>query len=326
MATGKRYRGYGVTLKEYCGRIGISASRWYRMARGLYHEISPQMRKQIPGNAYALLEEEEMAIVEYAEDHPRYFHRELTYRMIDEDIVYTSESTVYRILKKHGLIKKNDYKKKYGWVHRYSNEAGSADELWQADITYLQYKGKDVYQLTFIDVYSRFVVFTKTLTSMDSKTVREAFERFISEYGCTLSQKPKLQTDNGSCFVGAEFQGVVKKYIAEHSTIHPSMPMENVIIERWHRTFKELLYEMEEPEDFAALERITREACEYYNYKRYHKSLGYMTPYEWYKGNPIKIAFDRKNKLEDARKKRKEYNCIQGKDSLFLTAENSHFV
>ena len=33
------------------------------------------------------------------------------------------------------------------------------DELWQADITYLEYNGKDVNQLTFIDVYSRFVVF-----------------------------------------------------------------------------------------------------------------------------------------------------------------------
>lgn len=296
------------------------------MARGSYNELSPKGKRQIPGNAYTLMGKEEEAIVEYAVNHPRYFHRELTYRMIDENIVYTSVSTVYRILKKNGLIQENGYKKRYGWVHRYSNEATGPDELWQADITYLDYKGNDVYQLTFIDVYSRFVVFTRTLTNMESKTVKEAFETFISNNGGTLKQKPKLQTDNGSSFVGAEFQDVVKKFMAEHIRIHPSMPTENVIIERWHRTFKELLYEMEEPDDFNELEMITREACKYYNYNRYHKSLQYMTPYEWYRGNPEKIAYERKIKLEEARRKRKEYNFIQGKYSLSLTAQNSHFV
>jgi len=107
------------------------------MARGSYKELSPKGKRQILGNAYTLMEKEEEAIVEYAVNHPRYFHRELTYRMIDENIVYTSVSTVYRILKKNGLIKENGYKKRYGWVHRYSNEATSPDELWQADITYL---------------------------------------------------------------------------------------------------------------------------------------------------------------------------------------------
>lgn len=124
------------------------------------------------------------------------------------------------------------------------------DELWQADITYLEYNGKDVNQLTFIDVYSRFVVFAN----------------------------------------------------------------------------KELLNEMEESDDFKELEMITLNACQYYNSNRYHKSLQYMTPYEWYRGNPEKIAYERKIKLEEARRKRKEYNFIQEKYSLLLTVQNSHFV
>lgn len=240
--TGKQYTAYGLTVRAYCRQVGISVTRWYRMAKGLCQELSPKVqRKQMP-HVYALTEEEKEAIVEYAVSHPRYYHREMAYRMIDENIVYTSPSSVYRILRKNGLIKENVYEKRYGWVHRYSNQAGAPDELWQADITYLRYGGRDVYQLSFIDVYSRFVVLSVTLTNMESRTVSRMFEEFIQKHGDNLRQKPRLQTDNGSSFVGADFREVVKKYVAEHTMIHPSMPTENVIIERWHRTFKELLY------------------------------------------------------------------------------------
>lgn len=184
--TGKRYGGYGVGIQEYCKRIGISLSRWYRMAKTGSQELSPQGKRKVPKNPYALTEEEKGAIVTYAIAHPQYYHREMAYRMVDEGITCTSPSTVYRILRKHGLIGKNVHTKRYGWVHRYSNQADSPDQLWQADITYVKYRDKDVYQVSYIDVYSRFVVFSATLTSMDGKTVSKVFERYIKEYGDSL--------------------------------------------------------------------------------------------------------------------------------------------
>ena len=318
VSTGKRYTGYGLTVRAYCERVGISLSRWYRMVGGIYRELSPKTQKRTIKNPYALTEKEKDEIVEYAVSHPRYYHREMAYRMIDENIVYTSPSSVYRILKKNGLIKENVYKKRYGWAHRYSNQAQGPDELWQADITYLRYGGRDVYQLSFIDVYSRFVVLSVTLTNMESKTVSKVFEEFIQVHGATLKQKPRLQTDNGSSFVGGDFREIVKKYVAEHTTIHPSMPTENVIIERWHRTFKEILYEMEDPASFEELVKVTKDACAYYNYEWYHQSLGYMTPYEWYRGNSEAVYYERAKKPAEARRARKECNCIREKCSLSL--------
>jgi Fe2+ or Zn2+ uptake regulation protein len=121
--TGKRYQGYGVNLREYCAGIGISASRWFRITKAWCKELSPKAIGKPTASPYALTEEEQQLVVAYALDNPRYYHREMAYRMIDENIVYTSPSTVYRILKKHGLIRENVQKKRYGWVHRYSNEA-----------------------------------------------------------------------------------------------------------------------------------------------------------------------------------------------------------
>ncbi|GLI54158.1 transposase [Thermodesulfovibrio yellowstonii] len=280
----------------------------------------PVKKARFGRNVNALTEEEKDAIVKYALGKPKYYHREMAWRMVDENIVYTSASTVYRILKENGLIRENERKKRYGWVHRYSNEASYPDELWQADITYIRYRNRDIYQLTFIDVYSRYVVLSVPLRSMDSTTVSRVFERLIEQKQDELQRRPKLQTDNGSCFIGSEFRGVVTRYLVEHTTIHPSTPTENVIIERWHRTFKELLYEQEEPEDFETLVKNIQAACDYYNYKRYHSSLKYMTPYEWYRGEPERIESERRMKLQEARLLRRAINCNKGKDSLFLTA------
>ena len=326
LQTGKRYRVYGVNLREYCAGIGISVSRWFRIMKACCRELSPKAIRKPQVSPYALTDKEQQLVVAYALEHPRYYHREMAYRMIDDNIVYTSPSTVYRILKKYGLIRENVHTKRYGWVHRYSNEAQYPDELWQADITYVRYKHKDVYQLSFIDVYSRFVVVSVPLTTMESSTVSKVFARFIEEYNDTLKQKPKLQTDNGSCFIGSEFTSVMQRYVMEHTTIHPSTPTENAIIERWHRTFKELLYEADEPDSFEALVNTTQRACYYYNYERYHQSLGYMVPYEWYRGCPEKIYAEREMKVSKARRLRREANSITRNYSLSLTAENSHLV
>jgi len=73
-------------------------------------------------------------------------------------------------------------------------------------------------------------MFTKILKYTDNKTVKKAFEKFIHECENILKQKPKLHTINGIYFVGKYFNGWLKKFIKEHTTIHPSMHTENVII------------------------------------------------------------------------------------------------
>ena len=304
----KQFKSYDFKLKQILTLIGISKSRYY------YFKEQIEKKREKSGNDKHIIcvnkitEDEKTAVIEYALKHTEYRHRELTYRMIDENIAYLSESSVYRVLKEANLIQNKRKIKKYGWIHKYSNYANFPDELWQTDITYLRYNGKEVYQLSFIDVYSRYIVLSVSISNMESRTVSEIFEKYYEKNKNKLRRKPRIQSDNGSCYVGFEFKKLLDKFLIEHDRIHPATPTENVIIERWHRTFKDILYEMSEPKNYEELVEKINKACYYYNYERYHSALGYVTPYEYYRGEPDKIYEERKVKLMKVKEKRKFVN------------------
>lgn len=304
VATVKKYLGYGLSQKTLCSMIGISVSFFHviRQQLGIEH-LAKEPRKGF--NVNAILPEEEKAVVDYAIANPNYFHRELTWRIIDAKITYVAMTTVYRILKKNGLIGANIKRKSYGWMHKYSNEAHEPDERWQTDLTYLQYGRKDVYQLSFIDVYSRYVVFSVTLLNMESRTVSDTFEAYIREHRHELKRTPIIQSDNGSPYIGHEFKAVMHEFELEHVFCHPATPTENVIIERWHRTFKEDLIEHGEPEDFEGFVDSIQTTISYYNNVRYHQSLGYVAPIEFYRGDPKKIFEERKSYCKIVRTERR---------------------
>jgi hypothetical protein len=136
VATVMRYAGYGLSQRAVCMLIGISISFYHVMRHQLKAGVELPAKYPRKGfNANAILPEEERAVVEYAVANPNYFHRELTWRIIDAKITYLSATTTYRILKKNGLIRTNIQRKSYGWMHKYSNEANAPDERWQTDIT-----------------------------------------------------------------------------------------------------------------------------------------------------------------------------------------------
>lgn len=289
--------------------IGISVSFYQRIKKQIETGTVEAEKPPRKGhNVNAILPEEEQSVVVYARANPNYYHRELTWRLIDDKITFMGMTTVYRILSKNGLICSNKLRKKYGWHHRYSNEAQMPDERWQTDITYLRYGNRDIYQLSFIDVYSRFVVISVTLLNMESRTVSDVIGTYLKEHQNELRRIPVIQSDNGSPYIGHEFKGVMRDFEMDNVYCNPATPTENVIIERWHRTFKESLYEHDEPENFEEFKRLIQAAVNYYNYERYHQSLGYVTPHEYYRGEPAKIFNERKKYCKMVRHERRLKN------------------
>ncbi len=304
-----KYVLFGFTQKEVCSKIGISVSFYQTIKRRAETGTFNSEKESRKGyNVHAILPEEEQAVVEYAKANPNYFHRELTWRMVDDKITFMGVTTVYRILHKNGLIYPNKQRKKYGWHHSYSNEAHRPDERWQTDITYLRYGDRDVYQLSFIDVYSRFVVISATLLNMESRTVRDVIEAYLREHKDELKQIPIIQSDNGSPYIGHEFKNVMRDFEVEHVYCNPATPTENVIIERWHRTFKDGLYVHDEPDGFEEFKRLIQATVHYYNYERYHQSLGYIPPIEFYRGDPENIFKERNKYCKFVRNERRLRN------------------
>jgi len=257
--------------------------------------------------------EEKAAVIDYARREGNYNHRELTYRLIDENIAFMSISSVYRILKGSGLICSQKHKKQARLQEYYNPHIhpASADDLWQSDITFINFLGTMYFLLIFIDVFSRYITYYKLLTDMSSYTVSEEFREAIKSL--ESSKIPKLQTDNGSCYVGEEFKKLIKELGIVHNRIAPHCPNQNAEIERCNRTIKDLLLEYPDPKTFRELEMNIDAVINYYNNERYHSSLNYLPPKIYYRGDPERVLRERRMKIEQARKKRISANILDYK-------------
>ncbi|MEM0160014.1 MAG: hypothetical protein QW393_04625 [Candidatus Micrarchaeaceae archaeon] len=98
----------------------------------------------------------------------------LAYSMIDRDIAYLSQSEVYKILKKYGLITPWE---RPTWQSSKPERAERPDERWQVDIMYVKVKGRFFYLIIFIDEY--ILVHYSLMTSMSSNSVSLEAEKAI---------------------------------------------------------------------------------------------------------------------------------------------------
>ena len=295
----QRYKKYNWNKKDICRKWDISPQRFYSIT-SLGNVVNVKQKKINPNK---ITEKEKQTVVEYALSHTQYNHRELSYRMIDEDVAYISSSSVYRILRDNNLIVlkgKRSRPDKWNPHEKFSNP----DDLWQTDLMNISYKGRDYYTLSYIDVFSRFIVYNELLTSMTGDTIKNATEEAFRITG----KKPKsIQSDNGSCYISQEYKTCISKFKIDSRYIHPHCPNENAEIERYHRTLRELV-NPDEAENFDDLYKLIKEQVYYYNYKRYHSAIGFITPHDKYTGKAEKIFFERTKKLQIAKERRLKEN------------------
>ncbi len=97
-----------VTLKEALIRLGVPFSTYYRWKANLERHGIEGLRDRSPfkGKTWnEVLPHEQERILEVADHHPEWFSREISLHISDNDDFTVSESSVYRILKRNGLIK-----------------------------------------------------------------------------------------------------------------------------------------------------------------------------------------------------------------------------
>ena len=301
------------TLKE----LGIHKRTYYNWyKRNLYEGIdglAPKAKgRQQTWNK--IPPEQRSEVIEEALEHEELSPRELACHIIDNHKWFISESSVYRILKRAGLITSPAHIVMSA-ANEFENKTCRINEMWQTDFTYFKIIGWGWYYLsTIIDDYSRFIIARDLCSQMTSNDVKPSVNKALEFTGLKKENAPKLLSDNGSCYISEEIKGFLMGKGIKPINGKPMHPQTQGKIERYHRTMKNVikLDNYYSPEDLA---KAVAEFVQYYNYERYHESLNNITPADVYFGRDKQILKERgktkKKTLEERRK-----NCIAKKLKL----------
>jgi transposase InsO family protein len=301
--------------------LGVSRTTYYRWQREKAW-TKAWLKPPSPVQPYEALLEEKAAVVEYALKHPELRHRELAWRMVDEDVAYVSSSTVYRILREAKLV--CPWRRRTKRRREDAEKACWANQIWATDLKYVWVGDRHYFLVCFMDEYSRYIVHHELLLGMDGATVsvaaQAALETLPKDSEGKLLARPAIRSDNGSCYISREFGGVLDEHELSHRRIKPHCPEENGLMERANRTLGEALEE-EDLTDYVQAMKVIDRLIRWYNDERLHSALGFLRPLDYYRGDPESLYVERRQKLAEARHRRKERNLRLRQPTLPLTSE-----
>jgi len=302
--------GSGLPRRRALAQLGVAKSTYYRW---LKRQVGGRLQDRKGGSSVPwnkLRPEEEEMILDLARAFPELSSRELALRIVDAEGVYVSESTVFRTLKREGLIKPAEI---VGFKagKEYQRKTKRANELWATDCSHIKVIDWGWYYLvTVMDDYSRFILAWELKSDMASNSLIDVVQKAVDATGMTdvpVEDRTVLLSDNGPGYISRQFGDYLRLVGIRHILASPYHPQTNGKIERYHRTIKgELIlmpYEMP-----GELEEAIRAFIEYYNYRRYHEGLGDVTPYDVYTGRYLEIIQKRKEVKSRTLQVRRDYN------------------
>jgi len=282
--------------------LGIPKSSYYRWRRG-----QSSGNRKIPWNR--ITPEEEDKVLAVARESPELSSRQLSAWITDNEGFAISESTVYRILRREGLVKRMETQ--LTAAKEYHTKTTRPHQMWATDASYFRVVGWGYYYLvTVMDDYSRFILAWKLQKDMSANSLIEVVQEAVDATGMTdvpVEDRTKLLSDNGAGYVSRAFRDYLRPVGIGHILAAPFHPQTNGKVERYQQSLKrevnQLPYELP-----SQLERAIADFVDYYNYRRYHKALGNVTPADVLYGRREEIFQRRKEVRIQTINRRRNYN------------------
>ena len=286
----------GVTQRKMLKWIGISAGKLHdwQQRHGQENKHNAVLPRQL-----WLDDWEKMAILGFFDEHPKVGYRQLCYMMLDANVVAVSPSSVYRVLKAAGKLKKwakSTSKKGKGF-----DQPERAHQHWHIDISYINLSGTFYYLCTVLDGYSRYVVHWELRERMTEQDVEIVLQRAKES---VPDAHPRIISDNGPQFVSRGFKEFIRISGMTHVRTAPYYPQSNGKLERWHGSLKQECIRPQTPLNIEDARQLVERYVMHYNTKRLHSAIGYITPKDKLEGREDVIFAARKQKLQQARERR----------------------
>ena len=151
------------------------------------------------------------------------------------------------------------------------------NQAWSIDITYIPIKRGFLYLTAVIDWYSRCIVGWEVDDTLDTRMVITALKKAF------IVAKPViLNSDQGCQFTSNEYMNFLKENQIRQSMDGKSRWADNIMIERWFRSFK---YEEAYLTQYNNIREARKAIGKYvhtYNFERCHSALNNQTPASCY--------------------------------------------
>lgn len=270
-----------LSLNSACEAMGVSKSGY------ISHAKQPPESEELCNQIRAITNE-----------YKRYGYRRVTEELKRMHIL-VNHKKVLKTMRKHDLLckKRKLFVKTTDSEHGlpvYPNLAKNIEvvrlnQLWVADITYVQLANGFVYLAIILDVFSRKCIGWQLSTSIDAQLCIDALNMAFEERGATDLTDLMHHSDQGVQYASNEYTAALKERGIIISMSRRGNPYDNAFAESFMKTFKYEEVYMSEYESFSdALDNIDRFIERVYNQKRLHSSIGYMPPAEFEQQHKLK--------------------------------------
>lgn len=304
----------GFKVAEACDRLDVPRATYYRWRskfRVLGRQGLQDLNSKPPEIWNKLLDREVETVLEVARSHSEWSSREISFFITDQGKFSVSESTVYRLLKERGLIREHPVES-FPAGKEYRVKTTRPNQQWQTDATHILVKNWGWYYLiSVLDDFSRKILAWELQSSMDAEAFAQVVEKACVAAKLSSQQKPKLVSDRGPALISDDFGAFLEAKGIGHILASPYHPQTNGKIERYHKTLKQRIY----LSVWDSLDRLKEEIGQYiheYNSRRYHESLGNVTPDDVYFGKREAILKRRSVTKELSMSRRRRFNsCVR---------------
>lgn len=154
----------------------------------------------------------------------------------------------------------------------------AVDEVWVSDITYIETAQGWLYLCVFIDLCSRMIVGWSMSERMTADIVTDAFDMGIRKRG-----RPPIvaHSDRGSQYASKQFVDTLDLYGCVQSMSRKGNCWDNAVAESFFASLKsELIHRETYPTRIHASTAVFEYIEIFYNHRRLHSALGFITPWE----------------------------------------------
>lgn len=161
-------------------------------------------------------------------------------------------------------------------------EPTEKNKVWSTDITYIPTQQGWCYLSTIMDRYTKKVIAWNLGKRMTVEFVQKTLKKAIQSQN--NPHDTILHSDQGSQYTSHEYEELLNLYGMMHSFSRKGYPYHNASLESWHGHLKrEWIYQFKYKNFEEAYQSIFWYIEAFYNSKRIHQSLGYLTPNQFEK-------------------------------------------